>query len=192
MAHSSLYKHFCDILQTVPTRFVRRWEDHHQFCPGRVSRVPQDSLLLTGWRQHPPWPEQELGLFWPRPRGEYPTCRWSGETFCRCRSCLHHQFHLPFCPGQKKLPHYLDRLVCWKSHYPIQMEFSKRFLWSLSQDRDEARKIHESAGLPFLEVFVHAPLEVCESRDVKGLYKKARAGEIKGKHFFTQVIPNTV
>lgn len=48
------------------------------------------------------------------------------------------------------------------------------------QDRDEARKIHASASLPFFEVFVHAPLEVCESRDVKGLYKKARAGEIKG------------
>ncbi|MCL4147273.1 UNVERIFIED_CONTAM: hypothetical protein GTU68_020510, partial [Idotea baltica] len=31
----------------------------------------------------------------------------------------------------------------------------------------------------FLEVYVNAPLEVCESRDVKGLYKKARAGEIK-------------
>lgn len=48
------------------------------------------------------------------------------------------------------------------------------------QDRNDARKIHESAGLPFFEVFVNAPLEVCESRDVKGLYKKARAGEIKG------------
>lgn len=48
------------------------------------------------------------------------------------------------------------------------------------QDRVEARKIHENAGLKFFEVFVHAPLEVCESRDVKGLYKKARAGEIKG------------
>lgn len=32
----------------------------------------------------------------------------------------------------------------------------------------------------FIEVFVDTPLEVCESRDVKGLYKKARAGEIKG------------
>jgi len=32
----------------------------------------------------------------------------------------------------------------------------------------------------FLEVHVHAPLEVCETRDVKGLYRKARAGEIKG------------
>ncbi len=32
----------------------------------------------------------------------------------------------------------------------------------------------------FLEVFVDAPLEVCEARDPKGLYKKARAGEIRG------------
>lgn len=50
----------------------------------------------------------------------------------------------------------------------------------LPQDRVNARKIHENAGLPFFEIFIHAPLEVCESRDVKGLYKKARAGEIKG------------
>lgn len=48
------------------------------------------------------------------------------------------------------------------------------------QDRTEARRIHEKAGLPFFEVFVNAPLDVCESRDVKGLYKKARAGQIKG------------
>lgn len=32
----------------------------------------------------------------------------------------------------------------------------------------------------FIEVYINAPLEVCEARDVKGLYKKARAGEIKG------------
>lgn len=51
------------------------------------------------------------------------------------------------------------------------------------QDRNEARKIHASSGLPFFEVFIHAPLEVCEKRDVKGLYKKARAGEIKGWHW---------
>jgi len=51
----------------------------------------------------------------------------------------------------------------------------------LPQDREEARRIHASAGLPFFEVFIHASLEVCESRDVKGLYKKARAGEIKGR-----------
>jgi len=32
----------------------------------------------------------------------------------------------------------------------------------------------------FIEVFINTPLEICEQRDVKGLYKKARAGEIKG------------
>ncbi len=42
--------------------------------------------------------------------------------------------------------------------------------------RDEVRKTVGN----FIEVFVDAPLEVCEARDVKGLYKKARAGELKG------------
>lgn len=54
----------------------------------------------------------------------------------------------------------------------------------LSKDRNNARQIHEGASLPFFEVFVDAPLHVCEQRDVKGLYKKARAGEIKGKYYF--------
>ncbi|XP_040293320.1 bifunctional 3'-phosphoadenosine 5'-phosphosulfate synthase 2 isoform X1 [Bufo bufo] len=54
------------------------------------------------------------------------------------------------------------------------------FISPYTKDRLEARKILENAGLPFFEVFVDAPLDVCESRDVKGLYKKARAGEIKG------------
>ncbi|OCT69841.1 3'-phosphoadenosine 5'-phosphosulfate synthase 2 isoform X1 [Xenopus laevis] len=54
------------------------------------------------------------------------------------------------------------------------------FISPYTKDREEARKIHESAGLPFFEIFVDAPLDICESRDVKGLYKKARAGEIKG------------
>ncbi|MGH9262175.1 MAG: adenylyl-sulfate kinase [Acidimicrobiales bacterium] len=47
-------------------------------------------------------------------------------------------------------------------------------------DRDRARAIHEAVGLPFVEVFVDTPLEVCEARDPKGLYAKARAGEITG------------
>jgi adenylylsulfate kinase len=47
-------------------------------------------------------------------------------------------------------------------------------------DRDAVRKWVEERGQPgdFIEVFVDAPLEVCEARDPKGLYKKARAGEI--------------
>ncbi len=46
--------------------------------------------------------------------------------------------------------------------------------------RQHARALHDAAGLTFLEVFVDAPIEVCESRDPKGLYQKARAGELKG------------
>lgn len=44
--------------------------------------------------------------------------------------------------------------------------------------RLELRDISERAGHPFLEIFVSAPLETVISRDVKGLYKKAQAGEI--------------
>jgi bifunctional enzyme CysN/CysC len=45
-------------------------------------------------------------------------------------------------------------------------------------DRKMVRESHEQAGLGFIEVFVDAPLEVCEERDPKGLYARARAGEI--------------
>ncbi|HEX7094403.1 MAG TPA: adenylyl-sulfate kinase [Acidimicrobiales bacterium] len=44
--------------------------------------------------------------------------------------------------------------------------------------RDRARAVHEAAGLRFVEVFVDTPLEECERRDPKGLYAKARRGEI--------------
>jgi bifunctional enzyme CysN/CysC len=47
-------------------------------------------------------------------------------------------------------------------------------------DRDRVRNVHEEAGLRFVEVFVDTPLEECERRDPKGLYAKARAGELKG------------
>jgi len=47
-------------------------------------------------------------------------------------------------------------------------------------DRDRVRAAHDEAGLPFLEVFMDTPLEVCEERDPKGMYAKARAGEITG------------
>jgi len=46
--------------------------------------------------------------------------------------------------------------------------------------REHARALHDAAGLPFVEVFVDAPLDVCEARDPKGLYAKARAGELTG------------
>ncbi len=53
------------------------------------------------------------------------------------------------------------------------------FISPYRADRDEVRALHEAAGLPFVEVFVDCSLEVAEQRDPKGLYKKARAGEIK-------------
>lgn len=50
------------------------------------------------------------------------------------------------------------------------------FISPLKEDRDMARKI---IGENFIEIFIKCPLEVCEKRDPKGLYKKARNGEIK-------------
>jgi bifunctional enzyme CysN/CysC len=46
-------------------------------------------------------------------------------------------------------------------------------------DREKVRAAHVEGGLPFVEVFVDTPLEVCEQRDPKGMYAKARAGEIR-------------
>ena len=47
-------------------------------------------------------------------------------------------------------------------------------------DRDQVRGLHAEAGIPFAEVFVDTPIELCETRDPKGLYAKARAGELTG------------
>lgn len=47
-------------------------------------------------------------------------------------------------------------------------------------DREAVRVKHEDIGLRFVEVFVDTPLEICEERDPKGLYARARAGEITG------------
>jgi len=47
-------------------------------------------------------------------------------------------------------------------------------------DRAYAREVHANATLPFMGVFVDAPLATVEERDPKGLYKRARAGQIKG------------
>ena len=46
--------------------------------------------------------------------------------------------------------------------------------------RERAREAHGLAGLPFIEVHVNTPIEECERRDPKGLYRQARAGEITG------------
>ncbi|WVN85919.1 adenylylsulfate kinase [Cryptococcus depauperatus CBS 7841] len=55
------------------------------------------------------------------------------------------------------------------------------FISPYMSDRQLARELHEkhSPTIPFIEVFIDAPLEVVEQRDPKGLYKKARTGEIK-------------
>jgi len=59
------------------------------------------------------------------------------------------------------------------------------FISPYKADRKIARDLHENATqsgdepIPFIEVFVDIPVEVAEQRDPKGLYKKARAGEIK-------------
>lgn len=50
------------------------------------------------------------------------------------------------------------------------------FISPFKDDRDKVRKL---LGKDFVEVYVDCPLEVCESRDPKGIYKKARNGEIK-------------
>jgi bifunctional enzyme CysN/CysC len=47
-------------------------------------------------------------------------------------------------------------------------------------DRDLVRARHAAAGLDFVEVFVDTPVDVCEARDPKGMYARARAGEITG------------
>lgn len=54
------------------------------------------------------------------------------------------------------------------------------FVSPYRRDRELARQLVEAGGQngDFIEVFVDAPLEICETRDPKGLYKKARAGEI--------------
>jgi len=54
------------------------------------------------------------------------------------------------------------------------------FISPYTADRDAARALHEEAGVPFIECYVEVDLAIAEERDPKGLYKKARAGEIKG------------
>jgi adenylylsulfate kinase len=55
------------------------------------------------------------------------------------------------------------------------------FISPYRKDRDQARKIHAETGLAFVEVFVDVPIEQCEKRDPKGLYKKAREALAAGK-----------
>jgi adenylylsulfate kinase len=54
------------------------------------------------------------------------------------------------------------------------------FISPYRADRDKVRALHVEGNLPFIEVHVNTPIETCEQRDPKGLYKKARAGQLKG------------
>jgi adenylylsulfate kinase len=54
------------------------------------------------------------------------------------------------------------------------------FISPYRKDRDLVRALHVEAGLPFIEVYLNTPIATCEQRDPKGLYKKARAGQLKG------------
>lgn len=51
----------------------------------------------------------------------------------------------------------------------------------VSPFREDRQKVRELLGKDFVEIYIDCPLEVCEKRDPKGIYKKARTGEIK--HF---------
>jgi adenylylsulfate kinase len=53
------------------------------------------------------------------------------------------------------------------------------FISPYRKDRDLVRGLHDAGGLSFIEVHVNTPIDVCEQRDPKGLYKKARAGQLK-------------
>ena len=53
------------------------------------------------------------------------------------------------------------------------------FISPYREDRDRVRELHREAGFDFIEIHVDCSLETAERRDPKGLYKKARAGEIK-------------
>jgi len=54
------------------------------------------------------------------------------------------------------------------------------FISPYRKDRDQARQIHKDAGMPFFEIYIDTPVDICELRDPKGLYQKARRGELKG------------
>lgn len=54
------------------------------------------------------------------------------------------------------------------------------FVSPYRKDRDGVRELHAAAKIPFIEVLIDTPVATCEKRDPKGLYGKARAGQIKG------------
>ena len=77
----------------------------------------------------------------------------------------------------------LGRYLCLTDRRGICTNVTEAGLKLLDETRttnySAPREAHDDAGLPFAEIFVDTPLEICEQRDVKGMYAKARAGEIK-------------
>jgi len=55
------------------------------------------------------------------------------------------------------------------------------FISPYRKDRDNVRALHVAGNLPFIEIHCATPIETCETRDPKGLYKKARAAFASGK-----------
>lgn len=79
---------------------------------------------------------------------------------------------------------YLIKLISWYSQVALLFSDSctitlTSFISPYRSDRATTRELHVSRSIPFIEVYVHVPLSVAESRDPKGLYAKARRGEIK-------------
>lgn len=53
------------------------------------------------------------------------------------------------------------------------------FISPYRKERDAVRALHVAGQLPFIEIYMNTSIETCEQRDPKGLYKKARAGQLK-------------
>ena len=75
-------------------------------------------------------------------------------------------------------------MICWAIQVALLFSDSctialTSFISPYRIDRASARALHEARNIPFLEIYVHVPLDVAEARDPKGLYAKARRGEIK-------------
>lgn len=97
-----------------------------------------------------------------------------GEEFAQ-------RFGLSFGPQDRK--ENIRRIGCVAEIFcSTSMIALSAFVSPYRVDRDRVRRTVVATGTDqdFVEVFVDTPIEICEQRDPKGLYKKARAGEIKG------------
>merc|ERR1711900_72796 len=116
----------------------------------RTASSPSEPCRVSsGWRQCTIWAEQGLGVLRERPKREYPKNAEVAKLFADSSTIALTSFISPYIA---------DRKIARDLHT------------SASQGGDDA--------IPFIEVFVDIPVEVAEKRDPKGLYKKARAGEI--------------